>query len=442
MANTGKKALQDRIGRLQVLQGPEWQTPPPVKALSLLRRLANDPGIVGIMKKHDWHVASLEEMPPEGYVGISPVCVLGVNTGKGMKIELRLRTDDKEGFRNYHTIRATLLHELAHNDISEHDQSFWQLVSKLNKEVVELDWTKSSGKTTGRQRRQAYSDRLNPSERGDSSDDEDEPLLDDPDPEGYLLGGYTAGRSRLLDLVPTHAKATSSSKPTTISAKPSGPSSGSSANQPLVTTPPSSSQNNMDVDPPVKRIRTYWKCPDCSYRNDLVARNCLSCNGLAPLFRAESLELKEDKVAEIGMDVTDIHDPVVERNKRLEKLLQALVNSTDLASAKVVLETLERIIGNLMLTPNEEKYKAVYPSNKAFYARVGRHLPALDFLREIGFADEPSMDRLFYKRNDYGLLWMAKSSITTKLESFAASVASEEIFGPATSTSTAAAPSS
>ncbi len=33
-------------------------------------------------------------MPPEGKVGISPVCVLGVNINAGQEISLRLRTDD------------------------------------------------------------------------------------------------------------------------------------------------------------------------------------------------------------------------------------------------------------------------------------------------------------------------------------------------------------
>lgn len=37
------------------------------------------------------------EMPPEGKVGISPVCILGVNINRGQEISLRLRTDDLRG---------------------------------------------------------------------------------------------------------------------------------------------------------------------------------------------------------------------------------------------------------------------------------------------------------------------------------------------------------
>ena len=36
-------------------------------------------------------------MPPEGKVGVSPVCILGVNIGGGREITLRLRTDDLKG---------------------------------------------------------------------------------------------------------------------------------------------------------------------------------------------------------------------------------------------------------------------------------------------------------------------------------------------------------
>lgn len=60
-------------------------------------RLAADPGIVAVMARHRWSVGLLSEMPPEGKVGVSPVCVLGVNINRGQEISLRLRTDDLKG---------------------------------------------------------------------------------------------------------------------------------------------------------------------------------------------------------------------------------------------------------------------------------------------------------------------------------------------------------
>lgn len=54
-------------------------TPPSAAALALLHRLACDPGISAVMAARRYSVALLSEMPPEGKVGISAVCVLGVN---------------------------------------------------------------------------------------------------------------------------------------------------------------------------------------------------------------------------------------------------------------------------------------------------------------------------------------------------------------------------
>ena len=49
------------------------------------------------MAKHRWRVGLLSEMPPEGYVGVDPVCILGFNRNRGQEISLRLRTDDLKG---------------------------------------------------------------------------------------------------------------------------------------------------------------------------------------------------------------------------------------------------------------------------------------------------------------------------------------------------------
>ncbi|MEW5317621.1 MAG: hypothetical protein WDW38_008904 [Sanguina aurantia] len=116
-----------------------WQRPgllpAPPEALKLLHRLAADPGISSVMEQHRYKVGLLSEMPPEGKVGISPVCVLGVNINAGQEISLRLRTDDLRGFRKYEKIRETLIHELAHMEWSEHDTNFKSLNSQLTREV-------------------------------------------------------------------------------------------------------------------------------------------------------------------------------------------------------------------------------------------------------------------------------------------------------------------
>ena len=88
-------------------------------------------------------------MPPEGRVGVSPVCILGVNINQGQEISLRLRTDDLRGFRRYDRIRETLIHELAHMVFSEHDNNFKALNSQLLREAAAHDWTKSATALAG-----------------------------------------------------------------------------------------------------------------------------------------------------------------------------------------------------------------------------------------------------------------------------------------------------
>lgn len=60
-------------------------------------------------------------------------------------IELRLRTDAYDGYRDYRIIRKTLCHELAHNVFGEHDRQFWDLCGQIEKEVERADW-KSGGR--------------------------------------------------------------------------------------------------------------------------------------------------------------------------------------------------------------------------------------------------------------------------------------------------------
>ncbi len=115
------------------------------KAREILNSLANDPGVLACMAKHEWNVGCLAELYPEGKVGESPICIMGLNQNKGMKILLRLRTDDLTGFRKILNIRKVLFHELAHNEISEHNGEFFQLMRQIEKECNEMDWTGGAG---------------------------------------------------------------------------------------------------------------------------------------------------------------------------------------------------------------------------------------------------------------------------------------------------------
>lgn len=75
--------------------------------------------------------------------------LLGLNRNQGEVIELRLRTDAYDGYRDYKTIRNTLCHELAHNVHGPHDRKFWDLCHQIEREVQAADWKHGGNSVSG-----------------------------------------------------------------------------------------------------------------------------------------------------------------------------------------------------------------------------------------------------------------------------------------------------
>jgi len=121
--------------------------PDPSKSQRFLERLASDPGIRAAMAKHKFSVGLLTEMNPIEHT-TEHSRTLGLNRNAGEVIELRLRTDAYDGYRDYKVIRHTLCHELAHNVWGEHDGRFWKLCKEIEKEVEAGDWTRG-GRSVG-----------------------------------------------------------------------------------------------------------------------------------------------------------------------------------------------------------------------------------------------------------------------------------------------------
>jgi WLM domain/Ubiquitin family len=74
--------------------------PNPERAREVLDRLVHDRGIIAIMKKYKWSVGALVEMDPLEHTYVDRK-TLGLNRNMGEVIELRLRTDEYAGFRQY-----------------------------------------------------------------------------------------------------------------------------------------------------------------------------------------------------------------------------------------------------------------------------------------------------------------------------------------------------
>lgn len=109
---------------------PGDSTPHEFEARNLLTKLATDPGIVAIMKDRELIVGALGEMDPIDDRLMQQkqqqgVCLLGYNTNGGTRIDLKLRTDDLKAFRPYPQLISTLVHELSHNWVGDHNLLFW-----------------------------------------------------------------------------------------------------------------------------------------------------------------------------------------------------------------------------------------------------------------------------------------------------------------------------
>ncbi|EME85795.1 uncharacterized protein MYCFIDRAFT_181778 [Pseudocercospora fijiensis CIRAD86] len=113
--------------------------PNPEKSQRFLERLADDAGIKAAMRNHGFSVGLLTEMNPAEHT-THESRTLGLNRNRGEVIELRLRTDAYDGYRDYKVIRKTLCHELTHNVWGDHDQRFWKLCREIEAEVEKNDW--------------------------------------------------------------------------------------------------------------------------------------------------------------------------------------------------------------------------------------------------------------------------------------------------------------
>jgi hypothetical protein len=123
---------------------PTSTTPHAFEARRLLERLASDPGIVAIMSSRKLVVGTLGEMDPIDDVLMhkthkqsgGAACLLGYNTNHGLRIDIKLRTEDLSSFRPYRELVATLIHELSHNWVEEHNVVFWTNYGHLRVEYL------------------------------------------------------------------------------------------------------------------------------------------------------------------------------------------------------------------------------------------------------------------------------------------------------------------
>ncbi|GAB2274958.1 hypothetical protein Dimus_009727 [Dionaea muscipula] len=426
--------------------------PPASEALKRMHMLAADPGIVAIMNKHRWRVGIMTELAPVGYVGISPKCVLGFNKNHGEEISLRLRTDDLKGFRKYGSIKKTLLHELAHMVYSEHDANFHALNKQLNEEASTLDWTKSRGHTLGN---------IRPQEQYDLDEFEPE------NPMSYKLGGTTFGMlasARVASVAAAHHRIANSLAASGYK-EPDPDDSISSVHKEANSTnivvegrlapknqgeghsklnnepdPVDCSGNQLRLaaaDPGNAQAGKIMKSEPYPNRSSTRAEPDPDDTEMLDIFAPPGMldvEIKDepdpdDSLQEMPRPKTDepdpddqelqrIQDPVTAFCGHLTKGIEMLRREVGPSNAGEVLRTILKIIRNVIEHPSEMKYKRIRKANPVFQRNVAPYKAAVEVLSLIGFYEDVALDEtgksetyLALKRDDPGLLWLAKSSL-------------------------------
>lgn len=119
----------------------DTKTPHAFAAMQLLEKLATDPGVVAVLVERELVVGTLGEMDPiddrlKQKLDAKGSCLLGYNTNHGLRIDVKLRPDSLEGFLPYPQIVSTLIHELSHNWVSEHDLLFWSNLGQMRVEYL------------------------------------------------------------------------------------------------------------------------------------------------------------------------------------------------------------------------------------------------------------------------------------------------------------------
>ncbi|XP_047153886.1 uncharacterized protein LOC124825334 isoform X4 [Vigna umbellata] len=431
--------------------------PPAAEALKRMHMLAADPGIVAVMNKHRWRVGIMTEMAPVGYVGVDPKCILGFNKNHGEEISLRLRTDDLKGFRKYESIKKTLLHELAHMVYSEHDANFYALDKQLNQEASSLDWTRSASHTlSGVRNTSTYEDNIIadkssiPQKLGGNRTDQ---LI------SARESSVAAAHHRLANVSPNKLGGSELNQ----ELDPGYSSHSLSENKSdcmisaskeiedieMAVTENKEYRGEPDPDDHIINGMNHEPDPDDSHHvlysetstGNMVASYTsisnqdtseASTESIAPIIEinlmAETVpnDVPTPELSTLQTNEPDPDDQEFQRINdtstavcnRLLKAVEMLRREVSAMQATSILHTLLKIIRNVIEHPLVEKYKRLRKANPIIERNILNNKAALEILFLVGFSEDVMFDNLgkedaylVLKRNDPGLLWLAKSTL-------------------------------
>ena len=142
-----------------------------------------------------------------------------------------------------------------------------------------------------------------------------------------------------------------------------------------------------------------------------------------PALRTSPPPVTEDEVGQglSGDDVGRMHSTVEERVQVIRSAARRVLSGGG-KEGRVALETIITILTNALLRPGDQQVRSIRLANKAFQKRVGNRAGAVDLLRKVGWEQEGGAAGagvggvLRWKRNDPGLLWVARDAGEMQLQ--------------------------
>ncbi|GKV30778.1 hypothetical protein SLEP1_g39558 [Rubroshorea leprosula] len=156
--------------------------------------------------------------------------------------------------------------------------------------------------------------------------------------------------------------------------------------------------------------------PDESEENEISRAEPDPDDNLVPQLGMSSTKIDEPDPDD--QELRRIHDTVTSVCSHLQKAIEMLQAEVDPTESTTVLQTLFKIIRNVIEHPNDMKFKRLRKANPVIQRNIANYKAAMNILLLVGFSEDVISDGigksetyLVMKRNDPGLLWLAKSSL-------------------------------
>jgi len=306
-----------------------------------------------------------------------------------------------------------MLHELSHCDHMDHSPEFWKLYRQLEKQVIELDWTKSKGYVLGHgdtsQKSYLIQNTLNIPHPPELTISSNLPLPSSPPLNIQQSPTLNIPQSPTLNIPESPTLNIPESPTLNITESPivnitESPTLKIPESHPLIVPISNDTIQNQEITRNTNKESVsvaYWTCLTCTYHNLINRSKCEICETSRNPPNASINDITNES------SLHNIHQSTSDIELTLKNQIDNLVRSATKQEANMALKTIRTILGNILHSPNEIKYKKISLSSKAYQQKIAKYPNAHQILLKAGFEEDKQNSELIFNRKDYGLLWLA-----------------------------------